>query len=87
MFRISLAHLVASIGICLVIGSARGGPPASGEDPAALRTKIDGLLERELTHGWYPRAVDRQRGGFHQTFARDWSPLPDQTRSWSTRRG
>ena len=31
----------------------------------------------ELTRDWYPRAVDRERGGFHQTFARDWSPRPD----------
>ena len=36
------------------------------------------LLRRELTHDWYPRAVDRERGGFHQMFARDWSPLPDR---------
>ncbi len=78
MFRISLVRVIASIGIGLVIGSAQGEPPAAVEDSAALRTKIDGLLERELTRGWYPRAVDRQRGGFHQTFAQDWTPLPDQ---------
>jgi mannobiose 2-epimerase len=38
---------------------------------------MDAHLRAELTRDWYPRAVDRQRGGFHQTFARDWSSLPD----------
>ena len=52
--------------------------PAHGEPPADLRTRIDGLLRNELTRGWYPRSIDRHRGGFHQTFARDWSPLPDR---------
>ncbi len=31
-----------------------------------------------MTRGWYPRVVERKRGGFHQTFVRDWSRLPDQ---------
>jgi mannobiose 2-epimerase len=43
-----------------------------------LRWKIDGLVRRELTEHWYPHAVDRERGGFHQTIARDGSPAHDQ---------
>jgi mannobiose 2-epimerase len=31
-------------------------------------------------HGWYPRALDRELGGFHQSFGRDWSPMPDDNR-------
>jgi mannobiose 2-epimerase len=56
---------------------------AQGLDPArlrALREPVDALLRRELAEGWYPRALDRDLGGFHQTFARDWSPLPDDGR-------
>ena len=37
-------------------------------------------MREELTRHWYPRAVDRERGGFHQDFARDWSPLPEENR-------
>jgi mannobiose 2-epimerase len=63
--------------ICFLVVPCRAQQPAVDENPAALRKRIDGLLRTELTKDWYPRAVDRQRGGFHQTFARDWSPLPD----------
>jgi mannobiose 2-epimerase len=45
---------------------------------AGLPRKADELLRAELIGKWYPRAVDRQRGGFHQSFARDWSPVPDE---------
>ena len=41
---------------------------------------IRGLLGDELTVRWYPRAVDREHGGFHQNFARDWSPRPDDSK-------
>jgi cellobiose epimerase len=53
--------------------------PAKQHDlrPKALQRKIDQLLRVELSRHWYPHAVDRRRGGFHQTMARDWSPRPD----------
>jgi cellobiose epimerase len=50
------------------------------EDLRAVRRKIDDLLRVQLTRDWYPRAVDKELGGFHQNFARDWSPRPDDNR-------
>ena len=47
------------------------------ENWATLRRKVDDLLRQELTQHWYPHAVDRSRGGFHQSMARDWSLEPD----------
>jgi len=47
-----------------------------GETQKALR----GLLGEELTAHWYPHAVDRLHGGFHQNLARDWSPRPDDSK-------
>src|SRR5262249_53108998 len=47
-------------------------------DPRELGRKIDRFLRDELTQHWYPHAVDRRRGGFHQTMARDWSLLRDR---------
>jgi mannobiose 2-epimerase len=74
VFGISLMRGVVT-GLLLAIA---GTSQVERHDPAALRTRIDVLLRDELTRGWYPRAVDRQRGGFHQSFARDWSPRPDR---------
>ena len=45
---------------------------------SSLRHKIDDLVRRELTEHWYPHAVNRRRGGFHQSMARDWSLEPDE---------
>ena len=53
--------------------------PKPGE-AAALRDAIRGQLTRELTEHWYPAAVDKQHGGFHQNMARDWSIQPDRDR-------
>jgi cellobiose epimerase len=39
----------------------------------SVRQKVDKLARNELTQHWYPHAVDRERGGFHQSMARDWS--------------
>ena len=76
------------------IGTANGGPrperaavtasPQTRSEalPAELRQKlrkkIDGLLRAELTTHWYPHAVNRERGGFHQSMARDWSLRTDE---------
>jgi len=54
-------------------GSLQPGSP----EAAALRTKLRDLLSQELTRHWYPHAVNRGRGGFHQSMARDWSLRPD----------
>ena len=51
------------------------------EEARDLRARIDASLRDELTRLWYPRAVDRDLGGFHQNFARDWSLRPDSDRS------
>ena len=70
--------------IALALGVSAGGAAAQGprpEEARALSRKIDGLLTEELTRHWYPAAVDRERGGFRQNFARDWSALPDDGRS------
>ena len=53
--------------------------PAQSTDPAPLRQKIEILLRDELRH-WYPQSLDRDLGGFHQDYARDWAPRPDENR-------
>jgi mannobiose 2-epimerase len=58
----------------LAVNRSRG---SQDEVSERLRRKIDELLRAELKGHWNPGAVDRRRGGFHQTLARDWSVRPD----------
>lgn len=63
--------------ICSNIPAARAEAPKPAKlNPAALRT----LLGEELTGRWYPAAIDREFGGFHQNFDREWSARPDDNR-------
>jgi mannobiose 2-epimerase len=71
--------LLLLAGLRLLPVAAVAQEPRDGE-VAELRRRIDDLLRAELTEHWYPHAIDRELGGFHQTFARDWSPLPDENR-------
>ena len=56
--------------------AAQPAATVAGDTGTLIRT----LLREELTSHWYPHAVDREHGGFHQNFARDWSAHPDDNR-------
>jgi mannobiose 2-epimerase len=73
------AHAVPIVVALIVPASVQAGPP-SIEEVRQLRLKITRLLEAELTGHWYPNALDKELGGFHQNFARDWTPRPDDNR-------
>jgi mannobiose 2-epimerase len=62
--------------LCPAPALAQGIGPAEAR---GLRLKIQANLVDELTRRWYPRSLDPD-GGFHQTYARDWAPLPDENR-------
>ena len=51
---------------------------------AAVYAHLADLVDAHLREGqlaqWYPRCVDTARGGFHQRFARDWTPLADESK-------
>ena len=64
------------LALCLCVSRVQAESPKP-EELAALRSKIDSALTDELTRRWYPAALDKTHGGFHQNFARDWTPLPD----------
>jgi mannobiose 2-epimerase len=76
------AALTAAVLATIAAGRPHAGPPTAAQ-ARELREKIERLLESELTNRWYPpalRALDEPHGGFHQNFARDWSPRPDDNR-------
>ena len=77
MSRLRFHFLLVSF---LILGSSGNAAAPKPEDACALRARVETLLRDELIKHWYPQSLDRERGGFHQTFARDWSPLPDENR-------
>ena len=74
------------LAIALILFATRPGlrPGASARRrPASSAARSTRTSSEELTRRWYPRSleVDGVGHGFHQTFARDWSALPDDNRS------
>ena len=77
-----LAHRMSSLvmmAVLIAVGKAEAQVPRE-RDAGRIREKIDKSVRDEMTRLWYPRAVEREKGGFHQTFGRDWSALPDTNR-------
>lgn len=76
----SVSILAPVIGASAMIVARGQNPQAAGrpDDWDSLRHKINDLVRQELTRHWYPHAVNRERGGFHQSMARDWSLERDE---------
>jgi cellobiose epimerase len=73
-----------AVGLALCAGSSFAAPPAAAPpSPAEYRRIADEAeadLERHVVAVRYPRCVDREHGGFHATYGRDWTPRPDNGR-------
>jgi cellobiose epimerase len=54
--------------------------PAIGDSKSypRLAAEIEVLLRRDVLDVWFPRALDRQYGGFHSNFSRDWQPAKSE---------
>ena len=64
----------------LLVGSVHAQPEAGPLTPdvrAALAEEVEVGLHQVLA-AWYPRAVDREAGGFLSRFDADWQPVGDQ---------
>lgn len=74
---LGLALMLGPLAACSFAQNPRAG------EAREIRRKVDSALVDELTRHWYPRSleIDGEGKGFHQTFGRDWSPLPDADRS------
>jgi mannobiose 2-epimerase len=50
--------------------------PQGKETYLKLAAEAEEMLRRDVLGVWFPRTVDRERGGFHANFTRDWKPAP-----------
>ena len=60
--------------------AALAGPQASSPPPTAqarrkVADELDAYLWKHVLKPRFPRCVDKEHGGFHVNYARDWSPL------------
>ncbi|MDF2440154.1 MAG: cellobiose epimerase [Abditibacteriota bacterium] len=46
-----------------------------------LAAEVETNLQRHVLAMWFPRAIDRERGGFHQVFSDAWARRDDNMRS------
>jgi len=71
----ALACLVDTLG-----AQPAASPPAAAPARKALATELDAYLWKHVLSPRFPRCVDKEHGGFHTNYARDWSPLEDRSR-------
>ena len=67
--------------LVLLIALLAGSASAQGLAPelrAALADEVEHGLRAEILDAWYPRAADREAGGFLSGFDRAWTPVGDQ---------
>jgi mannobiose 2-epimerase len=73
--------LAAATTVSLAWSGPRSPPsPPTAESREALADELDAYLWKHVLAPRFPRCVDREHGGFHVNYARDWSPLEDRSR-------
>ena len=78
-FSIQAVLTVGLLFSCLLCSAgAAPATPVSGEKQA-LADEID-FLWKHVLGPRFPACVEKEKGGFHTTYARDWTPLPDRGR-------
>jgi len=55
-------------------------PPLAREARQAVAAELDAYLWTHVLKPRFPQCVDKEHGGFHVNYARDWSPLADPSR-------
>jgi mannobiose 2-epimerase len=55
-------------------------PPPSRDELLRLADEAESDLMRHVVKPRLPRTVDREGGGFHASYGRDWTPRPDEAR-------
>ncbi|MGB6744242.1 MAG: AGE family epimerase/isomerase [Terracidiphilus sp.] len=72
-----LLLMLTSSGIC--IAQQTSGAAAMQPTRATylkLAAEVDNALHADVLNEWFPRSVDREHGGFHSHFTRDWQWAP-----------
>jgi mannobiose 2-epimerase len=84
MRRILLALLLSSVS-CFAQQSAESSPASvptpTRADYLKLAAEVHHALYTDVIDVWFPRSVDREHGGFHTHFTRNWQSAPSDGKS------
>src|SRR5688500_9307424 len=85
---IALRFLAATLEFALCTAVLAQGRPDTGpkgsinylspgkETYQKLAREAEEMLRRDVLGVWFPRSVDKENGGFHSNFTRDWKRIP-----------
>ncbi|HEY6445803.1 MAG TPA: AGE family epimerase/isomerase [Acidobacteriaceae bacterium] len=84
MLRIVVALCFVPVMAAGQTAAAPPAAPAPGERIAQptraeylrLAGEVDRALHQDVLDVWFPRSIDREHGGFHSHYSRDWQRLP-----------
>jgi cellobiose epimerase len=77
--RLMFCALFATIVFCQNLSAEE--KPAVAENYLKLAAEIEANLQQHVLQLWYPRAIDKENGGFAQIFREDWSPGENTVKS------
>jgi cellobiose epimerase len=79
-FPLRVALAAASLASAAPAVSQGSSPPSAARPRAEVAAELDAYLWKHVLAPRFPACVDREHGGFHANYARDWSPLEDRSR-------
>jgi cellobiose epimerase len=74
---LALAALAATP---VAVADPQASPPPAGEARQKLADEMDAYLWKHVLKPRFPLCVDKEHGGFHMGYGRDWSPQEDRGR-------
>ena len=77
---LSVLALMATTPVSSAGPTAPAAPPAGVEERHRLANELDTYLWQHVLKPRFPKCIDREHGGFHTNYSRDWSPIPDRGR-------
>jgi mannobiose 2-epimerase len=68
-------RLLLCLSLVSILASAQS-PQPNRATYLQLATQVDNALHQDVLNLWFPRSIDRVRGGFHSHYGADWQTLP-----------
>jgi mannobiose 2-epimerase len=74
--QLALVFFLALPGLCLAQPAQTAAQQPTRATYLRIAAQVDHALYTDVLDPWFPRAIDKQHGGFHSHFSRDWQTAP-----------